>query len=146
MIKRGKFKNWALAIVATVSIGGGMLTIATPQVAMAADQCTESFVGFPAWYRGLTDPNCDIKSPKNSKELTNFIWHVVLNVLEIFLIILGYLTGFYFLYGGFLFIASQGKPETAAKARMTMVYAVFGLVAALVSVALVNFVVDKVLG
>jgi multisubunit Na+/H+ antiporter MnhE subunit len=94
----------------------------------------------------LTNANCDIKSPKDSKELTNFIWHVALNVLEIFLIILGYLTGFYFLYGGFLFIASQGKPETAAKARMTMVYAVFGLVAALVSVALVNFVVEKVLG
>jgi len=138
-------KNWILASILATSIGGTMLAVATPQVVTAADKCTDSFVGMPAWYRGLTDANCDIESPKNSKQLTSFIWHVALNVLEVFLIILGYLTGFYLLYGGFLFISSQGNPEKAAKARLTMSYALLGLVIAMTSVAIVNFLVEKVL-
>ena len=130
------------------SVGGTMLAVATPQTVMAADKCTDNFLGFPAWYRGLTKPypNCDIKSPDSTPNgLSNFIWHIALNVLEVGLIIVGYLTGFYFLYGGFLFIGSQGKPETAAKARLTMSYALIGLVVAMAAIGVVNFVVDGVL-
>jgi len=139
-------KNWLMAAVLAVSFGGVALTIAgSSPVSAGSGDCTENFVGLPAWYRGLLNDQCDVKSPANSDELNNYIWHIVLNVLEAALIVGGYLTGFYFLYGGFLFISSQGKPEGAAKARLTMMYAAMGLVIIITSVAIVNFIVDQVL-
>jgi hypothetical protein len=146
MLGAKSIKNWLMAVVLAVSFGGFALTIIEPStVAAASGNCTESFVGLPAWYRGLLNDQCDVKSPANSDELNNYIWHIVLNVLEGALIIGGYLTGFYFLYGGFLFISSQGKPEGAAKARLTMMYAAMGLGIIITSVAIVNFIVEQVL-
>lgn len=141
-------RNWIMIIALTASVGGASFSLAIPQTVMAADRCTDSFIGLPAWYRGLTKPypDCDIKSPGTSSGgLSNFIWHIVLNILEGVFVITGYLTGFYLLYGGFLFISSQGNPEKAVKARLTMSYALIGLVVAMTAIAVVNFVVNGVL-
>jgi hypothetical protein len=56
-----------------------------------------------------------------------------------------YLSGFMFLFGGWMFIISRGKPEGAAKARSIMVMAVLGLVLMLGSVTLVQFIFNKVM-
>jgi len=134
----------AISIVATA--GGAMMTLATPQIVSA--DCNSGFLGFPAWYRGLTkDPDCSIKSPSEVRPggLTSFIWTIGLNLVEIILVAVAYLSGFYFLYGGFLFIVSQGKPDGAAKARMTMLQALVGLIIGLVSMTIVNFIVDGIM-
>lgn len=55
-----------------------------------------------------------------------------------------YLSGFMFLYGGWMFIISRGKPEGAAKARSIMTMAVMGLVLTISAVTLVNFIFDKI--
>jgi hypothetical protein len=55
------------------------------------------------------------------------------------------MSGFYFLFGGWMFIISQGKPEGAAKARSIMTMALMGLVLTITAVTLMNFVIDKVI-
>jgi len=67
------FQAMLISFVAIASIGGSMLAVAAPQTAFAADKCSQSFLGFPTWYRGLTDASCDIQSPNSSGGLSNFI-------------------------------------------------------------------------
>lgn len=137
-------KNWIIALIIAASAGGVLMTMATPQTASA--DCNSGFLGFPAWYRGLTNRKCEIKSPDNIEGgLSNFIWHIGLNVVEMALVAVAYLSGFFFLYGGYLFIISQGKPEGAAKARTTMLQAVIGLVVSVASIAIVTFIVTGIL-
>ncbi|MEI7539761.1 MAG: hypothetical protein WCJ36_03295 [Candidatus Saccharibacteria bacterium] len=138
-------RNWIVSLAIIMSAGGAMLTMAAPQVVMAADtNCNSGFLGFPAWYRGLTNADCTIKSPNDAGGLSGFIWHIVLNCIEIALVAVSYITAFLVLYGGFLFIISQGKPEGAARARMTILDAIIGLIISMASVALINFVIDGI--
>lgn len=46
--------------------------------------------------------------------------------------------------GGLRFVLSEGNPETAAKARNTMVYALVGLVIAISAEAIVTFVLTRI--
>jgi len=139
-------KNWIISLVIVASAGGAMMTMATPQAVGAASTCSQSFLGFPAWYRKLIDETtCEVLSPNGIKPnptLSSFIWHIVFNVVEIAIVAAAYLSGFYFLYGGFLFIVSQGKPDNAAKARTTMLNALIGLIISLAAVTIINFIID----
>lgn len=150
-----RLRNILMSFVIISSLGGSIMAVAAPQMASAAlnDNCNKGFLGFPSWYRGLTKapPGCDIKNPNALKTpgkndgISNFIWRIALNVLEMAIVAAAYLSGFYFLYGGWLFIISQGKPETAAKARSTMMMAALGLVLTISAVTLINFIYDKVI-
>ena len=105
------------------------------------------FLGFPTWYRGLTDapPDCNIKTHSDSGGLGNFIWHIGLNIVEIILVAIAYIATAYFLYGGLLFIVSRGNPDGATRARSTILNAIIGLIISMASIALVNFVVGSIL-
>jgi len=150
-------KNWILSLAMVASIGGTLLTFASPQIVAAAPaaNCNEGFLGFPAWYRGMvtTDGLCNIKSPSALNTpgvtpedgLSKFIWTIGLNIVEMALVAVAYISGFYFIYGGFLFIVSQGKPEGAAKARSTLLDSLIGLIISLAAITIVNFIVDGIL-
>ena len=140
--------NWIMSLAIVALVGGSIFAVAAPQMTSAAglaDNCSSGFLGFPSWYRGLTNGDCNIKSPNSSGGLSNFIWRIALNVVEMAVVAAAYLSGFMFLYGGWMFIISRGKPEGAAKARSIMTMAAMGLVLTVTAVTLVNFVVDKVL-
>lgn len=49
-------------------------------------------------------------------------------------------------YSGFQYIAANGDEAKVEKATQGIIYAVVGLVVALISVLIVNFVLDRVLG
>lgn len=142
-----------LAVFMVVSIvGGGLLSSVTPLTASAANNpsCSQSFLGFPVWYRGLTksDSDCSIVSPNgadNNPTLSNFIWHIVLNIIEDAMIAVSYITAFFILYGGFQFLISQGAPDAMVKARTTILNAVIGLVISIVAVGVINFIVTGIL-
>ena len=141
--------RWIMAL-ATVSIVGGVLfAIATPQTASAAT-CNDKFLLFPSWCRGLeTVEDKDtkyltVKSP-TSDEMSKFIWTIVLNIIEIGLVLVGYIAIFFILYGGFQYMISQGTPDGAIKGRTTILNAIIGLVISIASVAVVNFVVKGIL-
>jgi len=139
--------RWMVAFLFVTTIGGSVLTTAIPQSVSAASDCAGRFLGFPTWYRGLTDapPDCNIKTPSDSGGLGNFIWHIGLNIVEIILVAIAYIATAYFLYGGLLFIVSRGNPDGATRARSTILNAIIGLIISMASIALVNFVVGSIL-
>ena len=97
------------------------------------------------WYDGLTDDNCSIKDPgSDADSQANFIWKIVLNIVDDLLQLIGYTTVGYIMYGGFLMMTSNGAPDKAAHGRKTIMSAAIGLVIALASVALVNFMSSKI--
>lgn len=148
-------KNWLL--MAALFLASGFIFAAiSPQTVSAADSCNSGFLGFPAWYRGLTksDGSCEVQDPTSmstaaigepNNGLSNFIWHIALNIIEMAMMAVAYIAVFFILYGGFQFLTSQGAPEASAKARTTILNAVIGLVISLVAVGIINFIVTGLL-
>ena len=143
---------------AITSILGGVLTVSSSQpVYAAAVDCNRGFLGFPAWFRGLTEgPDCNLKdvlsfntadttNPDVSKRqenngLANFIWRVALNVIEIGMMAVAYIASGLILFGGFQYLTSAGSVDVAKKARTTITNAAIGLVISIAAVAIVNVI------
>lgn len=121
-----------------MTLGGATLAVAVPQTTFAA--CNDRLLTFPAWFKGLTDGECNIKSPQQSGGLPTFIWTIVLNVIEMALQIVGYLAVGYIIRGGFKYMTAIGDPGEVAKAKKIIMDAVIGLVLSIFSVAIVNLI------
>jgi hypothetical protein len=149
-----QMKNWLFAIVFASVIGGTALTTLAPQTTLAAagDPCPSgNILTIPPWYKGLqvqdpstaTQPNCAdtkrLKGPNDVGGLTNYIWKIVLNIIEIMLQLVGYISVAFIIYGGFIFMTAGGS-DGAAKGRTTLLNAIIGLVISIASVAIVNLV------
>ena len=97
------------------------------------------------WYDGLLDDNCAVRSPgDDANAQANFIWKIVLNVIEDLLQVVGYATTGYIMYGGFLIMTSNGSSDKVAHGRKTIMNAAIGLVVALSSVAVVSFISSNI--
>lgn len=97
------------------------------------------------WYSGLTNNDCSLKTPgQDTNSQANYIWKIALNIVDDLLQLIGYTTVGYIMYGGFLMMTSNGAPDKAARGRKTIMSAAIGLVIALASVALVNFISSKI--
>ena len=117
------------------------------------NKCNSGFLGFPAWYQGLTKNTgtspCDLKSPNDldpsgKTGLSKFIWAIVLNIVQIALMLVGYLSVGYIIYGGFLLMTGRGKPDEIAEGQITIRNAIIGLVISFASVAAVNFIATNI--
>jgi len=140
MLKR--LKNLLIGVTFSFLVAAPFATAALPAVASAEGEatCTTRFLlGIPAWYRGLTksDTDCDIKEPDN---ISNFIWKIVLNIIEAALVIVGYIAIFFILYGGFNFIVAGSTAARVEKARKTILNAVIGLAISIGSIAITNLI------
>lgn len=141
MIKFNNLKRIVVSLLMFISLSGTAVTLIAPQTVSAAS-CSQGFLGFPAWYRGLTNEDCDIDS---INDVSGFIWHIVLNVLECVMLLAGYVSVGFILYGGFLFLLSQGSADAMVKARTTILNAVIGLIISLLAVGVVNFIVTGIM-
>lgn len=131
-------RNWMAALLFVASTGGATMAVALPQTSFA---CSDHLLTFPAWYRGIQNPDCSIKQPTASKEgLNGFIWTIVLNVIEFGLQLVGYIAVGFIIVGGYKFMISAGSPDGMVRARKTILNAVIGLVLSLFSVAIVNVI------
>jgi hypothetical protein len=149
-------KIWLSIIMIPFLMGGSFLALAIPQTSLADDSsssvdCSGNpgvfLAGFPAWYRGIMiqdEKNKDSCTVNNSLGISKIIWTVALNVLDIALIIVGYLSVGYIIYGGFLMMTSRGKPTEIAEGQTTVRNALIGLVISFGSVAVVNFIVGGI--
>jgi hypothetical protein len=133
-----KIRNWTAALLFATTLGGATMAVALPQTTFAA--CNDRLLTFPAWFKGLTDGECNIKSPQQSGGLPTFIWTIVLNVIEMGLQIVGYLAVGYIIRGGFKYMTAIGDPGEVAKAKKIIMDAVIGLVLSIFSVAIVNLI------
>lgn len=137
-------KNFLFAGVFVFFIASPVAIVATPQVTYAAGsaECEISLLGIPPWYRGLTTKDstggCAIVSPNDAGGLSPFIWKIVLNIIEIGLVIAGWIALFFIIYGGFLYVTGGGVASQVEKARKSIFNAVIGLVISMGSIAIVN--------
>jgi len=134
-------------------VGGTVVTVANPTTnTYAAATCTNAkgFLTLPVWYRGLnvSTGDCSIIDPSqlntaingSNNGLSNFIWRVVLNIMDMALQLVGYIAVGFVLYGGFTMIISSGSPEVMARGRKTILEAIIGLVISIGSVGIINLV------
>lgn len=151
--------QYLITLAITIGVGGAVMSLATPGTALAAkqktDKCSEKLLTFPTWFRGLTDSNCNIKSPSsydtvtkgvnNGDGLSVFIWKIVLNIVEIILQLVGYLSVAFIIAGGYRYMTSAGSAEGMVKARKTITNAVVGLILSILSVTIVNVIAGAII-
>ena len=129
-------------------IGSFVASLTFPDTSFAeSNKCDKKgrILTLKPWYDGLTKDDCSIKDPgSDADSQANFIWKIVLNIVDDLLQLIGYTTVGYIMYGGFLMMTSNGAPDKAAHGRKTIMSAAIGLVIALASVALVNFISSKI--
>ena len=126
---------------------GASVTFPNTSFADDNDACSNKgkILTLKPWYSGLTNDDCSLKNPgTDTNSQANYIWKIALNIVDDLLQLIGYTTVGYIIYGGFLMMTSNGAPDKAAHGRKTIMSAAIGLVIALASVALVNFISSNI--
>lgn len=132
-----------LGVLLTVFVGTAVFS-PTQVGALAGGDCGAGTpLGFRAWYAGLCTGNNDTDEiaeidKNNENELIQFVWTIILNVLFDLLIAVGYLALGFVIYGGYLYIMSQGDPSKLAKGKRTLSAAIIGTIIAMVASIAVN--------
>ena len=83
-------------------------------------------------------PQCSIST--DAATPSNDLWKTVNTVINVVLAALGIATVVMIIIGGITFLTSQGDPGKVKKGKDTILYGIIGLVIALLSFAIVNFV------
>lgn len=114
----------------------------------STEKCGKSFLGFRAWYDGLPCEDGKIQAPKKetgdgatektADNLAVFIWTIVLNVVFDVSVAVGYIAIGFIIFGGYLYIMSQGDPGKMARGKKTLTAAIIGTVIAAASSVIVN--------
>lgn len=133
-----QIKNYVFALLFVATSAGATLTVALPQSTSAA--CSERLLTLPTWYQGVVDGNCQVQAPTGDKGVQRFIWTIALNIVEMILQIVAYITVGFIIFGGYKYMISAGSPDGMVKARKTITNAVVGLVISIFSVAIVNVI------
>ena len=126
---------------------------------IAAPDCNQRFLTIPPWYRGLTTgADCKIVSPSaqagpntnnqsapaGTIDIRVFFQILAINIVEILLHITAYVTIAFIIVGGFKYITSAGSPDGNQKGRTTITNAVIGLIISIVSIGIVNFIINGI--
>lgn len=138
-----KLRAWVLAAVFAMTAGGAVVAT-IPSTALAQEESCGGILTLPPWYRGLTDSDCNIVSPDSVGGLSPFIWTIALNIIEMIMQIVGYTTIVFLIFGGFKYMTAQGEPGKVMEAKDTIRNALIGLLIAIFSVAVVNFVAGAI--
>ncbi len=107
----------------------------------AATECQKDFLGFPTWYSYLKPVPPDCVPVINS--LTD-IWLIVLSITEILLRLSSLVAIVFVIYGGIMFITSQGNSESTSKARSTIINSLIGLGIAVTASVLISFIAGSI--
>lgn len=141
----------------TMCLGLPSVVLAEGEDDTAAEEATgdcgaPQFLGFKPWYAGLCDEDNEIVFPEGGEgeeatnmKLATFVWTIILNVVFDVILVVGYLAIGFIIYGGFLYITSQGDPGKAAKGKQTLASAIIGTVIAMLASIAVN-TLEVVLG
>lgn len=123
-----------------------MLTDLFTRFGLGAGCNPPQFFGLKPWYQYLeTDSNCNVVNfqvlPRTG---TSDFLLIALVIVDDLLRIAGLVAIGYIIYGGILYVTSQGSPDQTGKAQNTILNALIGLVICIGSVAFVSFVGNRV--
>jgi hypothetical protein len=140
-----KIKKYALGFLAAAM---AMVLVGTAAPVYAAGKsgsnggastCKTHVLTFPAWYDGVVDKDCNIKIDQ-----LNDFWVIVMNFIEILLQLVAYVSAGFIIWGGIKYIKSEGDPSKISEAKSAIMNAIFGLVIAFASVAIVEFIQGRI--
>lgn len=148
-------KQKILGFLGAVLIGVGMLGVvgvigAEPVSAVeisagGEDNCNKTLLGFRPWYYSseatlaIICKDGKIEPPQGDETaMTKYVWTIILNVSFDLTLAIGYIAVAMVIYGGYLYIMSQGDPGKAAKGQHTLTAAVIGVVIAMGASVIVN--------
>jgi hypothetical protein len=129
-------------------------------------KCSTSFFGFPAWYKFLKlgpYPDCDVQMSEqvyttdshgnqsvNQQVGFKDIWLIALAIVDILMTLAGVIAVVFVIIGGFKYVTSAGSvvstgqtPSKIANAKNTIVYALIGLVVAILASQIVGYIGHK---
>ncbi len=86
---------------------------------------------------------CDNESKVCKGTNKNSLYALMENVIDMLLIIIGIISVIMIIIGGIRYVTSAGDAGQTKSARDTVIYAVVGLVIAIMSYAIVNFVLAR---
>lgn len=139
-----------LAFLGTILMMSGFFAVTAPQNTMAEGLADANgscgapmLLGFRPWYADLCKDdkrgqNSEVVQPVGEEETVKFIWIIILNVLFDVFLAVGYLSLGFIIYGGYLYIVSQGDPGRAAKGQKTLTSAIIGTILTMTATVIVN--------
>ena len=119
----------SLAVV--LGLGAGSLALAAPVLAATCDQGNLTIDSGAACGKGT--------SAKENLFATNGVFVTIANTL---IFVVGAVAVLYLIIGGLRYVVSNGDSKSVEAAKNTILYAIIGIVVAVVSFALVKFVID----
>lgn len=135
----------AVPLFALLFVSPVIATVAPTPASAATSQadCEARLLGIPPWQRGLVqfeNGDCNIKSPADVGGLSQFIWTIVLNVIEMALFVVGFMAVGFIIFGGFQFLTGGSNPGQIEKARKTILNAVIGLAISMAAIGITNLI------
>lgn len=142
-----KMVFWLGMILICGLVGSGFLndTYAVDNV-MSQDEIVvqgtckaNGFFGLVPWYDGLPGDCSNIEAPTTTDqndpggEIAKFVWRIVANVVIDLFVVVGYLAIGFIMYGGYMFMISNGDVGKATKGRKILMNAIIGLVIAILA-------------
>ena len=120
-----KIKLFLAAIAFMAGLGGAVLTSQTAKAVNVFDQCS-----------GNADTSVCKAQGDNAQSMIQTVINILLYVLGIIAVIM-------IIVGGIRYTTSNGDSSALTSAKNTILYSIVGLVVAILSYAIVNFVVGK---
>lgn len=106
----------------------------------------KQFFGLKPWYQYLeTDSQCNIINFKvlPTSGPSDFLL-VALALVDDLLRIAGFVAIGFIIYGGILYVTSQGSPDQTRNAQSTIINALVGLILAVLATAFVSFLGNRI--
>jgi hypothetical protein len=129
----------ALALVFTPAFSTPAFAV-LPSEPDTAGACSGQFFTFPAWHNGLPkDSDCRIKITS-----LNAIWVIGFNILNIGIQVAAYTAAFIMFFMIFKMLTARGDPGKISSAGLGIRNSIIGLIIALISVAIVQFVTNSI--
>lgn len=125
-----KIKQSLLALVALPALALSVAAVASPAVVFAECAVDGGIVGSADCSRGANTPE--------SIEGEDGVFRTVANVL---LFIIGAIAVIMLIIGGIRYTVSQGDSAAVQSAKNTILYAIIGIIVAILAYAIVNFVI-----
>lgn len=140
-------------IVASVALG--IFAAATPVSIAAAgnantgqggsDPCAPAaIVAFPHWYDNGLCKDGKIVSPNEVGGIPKFVTILATNLVTIILMVVGYVSLAFIIWGGFKYMYSGDNASGTTAAKKTILNAVIGLVLSIMSVAIVKVIAGAI--
>ena len=95
----------------------------------------------------IGDDSCAKDAAESSGMQTGSLFgngSIINNIINIALFIVGILCVIMIIYSGIRYVISRGNPEEVKNAKNTLLYAIIGLIIAIIAWALVNFVFTSI--